>query len=340
MRSTVRLVLGMATVLVVAACGTQTAAGPGDSGDAGAPREPTGTPASPADPAGLVRLWTVREAAGEEPGAILRLAGGDLSLWRRCGHLSGAWRADADGLFIGHVYGGSDACVSGPDSGPDWLRRAAGHRADGPDRLLVDRDGRPLARLVPGGRPKVDRNTAKSEGEPPVLTDELRRLLAPAAPLPAGLRPATADELAGRWVPAEGPGSRAPTRPYAELEPDGTWSGSDGCNGQSGRWVAGDGGSFLAVAGAQTLIGCEGANMAGWLSDASRAGFAGDQLVLLDRSGTRGRPAAGRLTGPAVRPGPAAGRLRSDGPAVHIGRPARRRGGVRPRWAAAGRRRS
>ena len=151
--------------------------------------------------------------------------------------------------------------------------------------MLVDRAGRTLARLVPGGRPKVDADTAKSEGEPPVVTDELRRLLGPAAPLPAGLRPASAAELAGRWVPAEGPGSRAPTRPYAELKADGSWSGSDGCNGQGGRWVAGAAGAFLAVAGAQTLIGCEGANMAGWLSDAARAGFAGEQLVLLDRSG-------------------------------------------------------
>jgi hypothetical protein len=281
-RSPLRLALGAATVLMLAACGTGTAGSPED---AGAPREPTGTPPPVADAAGLVRLWTVREAAGEEPEAILRLADGQLSLWRRCGHLIGSWRANAEGLFLGHVYGGSDACVSGPDSAPDWLRRVAGHRVDGPDRLLVDRDGRTLARLVPGGRPKVDRYTAKSEGEPPVLTDELRRALAPAAPLPAGLRPASAADLAGRWVPADGSGSRAPTPPFAELKADGTWSGSDGCNGQGGRWVAGAAGAFLAVAGAQTLIGCDGANMAGWLSDASRAGFAGDRLVLVDRSG-------------------------------------------------------
>lgn len=126
---------------------------------AGSGGSPTSAPGNPGNPVALVGLWAVREAAGEEPGAILRLAG-SLSLWRRCGHLDGSWRAAADGLFVSHVFGGSGACYHGPDSVPAWMRQAAGHRADGPDRLLVDRDGHTVARLVPGGRPKVDVNSA------------------------------------------------------------------------------------------------------------------------------------------------------------------------------------
>lgn len=301
-----RLTWTVVALLLVAACGTGTAGGP----------EQHGPPASaPGDPVDLVGLWTVQDAPGEEPGAILRLAEG-LSLWRTCGHLDGFWRATADGLFIGFVAGGSSACYRGPgpahapeasirtstDSVPDWLRQAAGYRADGPDRLLVDRGGSTVARLVPGGRPKVDADTAPSEGEPPVLIDALRRMLAPAAALPAGLRPAAAADLVGRWVPGDRPEARSPRPPHVTFAADGDWTGSDGCNGQGGRWLAGPAGSFLAVAGPQTLMGCapiaQPADAAGrgvpvplpvdvgsWLTAASRAGLAGDQLVLLDRSG-------------------------------------------------------
>jgi hypothetical protein len=284
-RSVLRWVLGTVAVLALAGCGAGTAAGPDQAGAPNGTALPPGGAVEPADPVGLVGLWTVREAAGEEPGAILRLADREVSLWRRCGALFGAWRASPDGLFVAHFNGGSGACYTGPGDVPAWLSRAAGHRADGTARLLVDRDGATVARLVPGGRPKVDRYTSESLAEPPVVTDGLRRALGPVAALPAGLRPATAAELARRWVPADGAGDRAPRPPFAALAVDGRWTGSDGCNGQGGRWIAGEAGAFLAVAGAQTLIGCDGADVGGWLSDASRAGFAGDQLVLVDRSG-------------------------------------------------------
>jgi hypothetical protein len=275
MRDRRRLTWVAVTLLLVAACGT---------GTAGRPRQPGSPESTPRDPVDLVGLWTVREAAGEEPGAILRLGEG-LSLWRACGHLDGSWRATGDGLFIDFVAGGSGACYHGPDSVPDWLRQAAGHRADGPDRLLVDRDGRTVARLVPGGRPKVHADTAPSEGEPPVLTDALRQMLAPAAALPEGLRPASAADLVGRWVPGDRPEARGARPPQVTFAVDGDWTGSDGCNGQGGQWLAGPAGSFLAVAGPQTLIGCANVDVGGWLTAASRAGIRGDELVLLDRSG-------------------------------------------------------
>jgi hypothetical protein len=156
-----------------------------------------------------------------------------------------------------------------------------------------------VARLVPGGRPKVDADTAPSEGEPPVPTDALRRMLAPAAALPAGLRPAAAADLVGRWVPADRPEDRTPWPSHVTFAADGDWTGSNGCNGQGGRWLAGPAGSFLAVAGPQTLMGCvpvaRPARAAApgvhapvdgsWLTAASRAGLAGEELVLLDRSG-------------------------------------------------------
>jgi len=58
-----RLTWTVVALLLVAACGTGTAGGP----------EQHGPPASaPGDPVDLVGLWTVQDASGEEPGAILR----------------------------------------------------------------------------------------------------------------------------------------------------------------------------------------------------------------------------------------------------------------------------
>lgn len=288
MRSALRLVLGMAALLAMAGCGAGTAGEPGDAGAPPGSTSPPGGPAAPAapgDPVALVGLWSVRGAAGEEAGAILRLADSGLSIWRKCGLLAGGWRADPAGLFLGSVDSWNGSCDLPPDPQPAWLARVAGYRVAGADRLLLDQDGATVARLAPGRRPAHRDDVADSESAPPVVTAELRRLLAPAAPLPAGLRPASAAELTRRWVPADGTAADRPRGPFAQLRADGSWSGSDGCNGQGGRWLAGAGGAFLAVSGAQTQIGCANVNVGSWLSGAARAGIAADELVLLDRSG-------------------------------------------------------
>jgi hypothetical protein len=277
----------------LAGCGAGTAGGPAEADPAGRTAPPS-TPAAAADPAGLVGLWRVIGAAGEQDGAILRLADGQLSIWRDCGVLGGGWRADPAGNFLGSVDSSSGRCRLGSDPQPGWLSRVARFRTAGAGRLLLDPAGGTVARLLPGTRPAHRPDIADSESAPPVVTAELRRRLAPAAPLPAGLRAATAAELARRWVPADGAGAGSPRPPYAELKPDGTWSGSDGCNGQGGRWAAGADGALLAVAGAQTAIGCNGVDVGSWLAEAARAGLAGDELVLLDRSGRElGRLRAG-----------------------------------------------
>lgn len=66
---------------------------------------------------------------------------------------------------------------------------------------------------------------------------------------------------------------------------DGTWIGSDGCNGGSGRWAMGDGGELLVTAGPSTLIGCEGVGVPGLFAQSALAGFDGAELVLLDQTG-------------------------------------------------------
>ncbi len=68
----------------------------------------------------------------------------------------------------------------------------------------------------------------------PVWDAELERQLAPAAPLPAKLRPATAAELIGTWKSAA---VGANQDQFLTIAADRTWQGSDGCNRTTGRWL-------------------------------------------------------------------------------------------------------
>ncbi|MDT0163969.1 META domain-containing protein [Actinotalea sp. AC32] len=114
------------------------------------------------------------------------------------------------------------------------------------------------------------------------MTDRTREVLASPATLPAGLVAPERDALVGRWV-ADAP--VADDEPHVDLTADGTYTGSDGCNGAGGRWGLGADGRFLATSGPMTAIGCDGAPVPTWVATARRAGMDGESLVLLDADG-------------------------------------------------------
>lgn len=277
--------VAMMGVLALAGCAAPQPGGPG-------PGSGPVTGLSRPRPDDLVGLWRV-QARGEEAGTILRL-GSDLSIWRRCDDLFGEWRADAAGEFLGDTNGSSYECA-GPKvkaapkpplpsvpSTPDWLLRAVAYRVDGTDRLLLDARGGVVARLTPSGEPGGRHVAAPETYARPVLDDALRRRLAPAAALPAKLRPATAAELVGTWKPAA-PGAN-PAQ-YVTIKADGSWQGSDGCNAHAGRWTADEPGAVLTVAGASTAMACAGVDGAPQFEVARGAGFDGTTLVLIDARG-------------------------------------------------------
>ena len=68
-------------------------------------------------------------------------------------------------------------------SSPAWLAAAAGFAVDGPDRVLLDRAGAPVARLVPAPAGAV--TGAADPARPP--SDLELRAGGPIAPLPPDL---------------------------------------------------------------------------------------------------------------------------------------------------------
>ncbi|NQX10011.1 META domain-containing protein [Microbacteriaceae bacterium VKM Ac-2855] len=89
-----------------------------------------------------------------------------------------------------------------------------------------------------------------------------------------------AQQLVGRWV--TGTEYEVPTVPFILLADDGTWTGSDGCNGVQGEWSIDDAGDLSVSAGPSTLIACNGVNLPVMFTDAVSARIDGGRLRLFD----------------------------------------------------------
>ena len=148
----------------------------------------------------------------------------------------------------------------------------------------MDASGEVVASLSIDGAPEPIPTAAEFYAQPPEITEKVRAAFHAAASLPAGLTPATPAALDGKWVPVA---YAVSTDPHVLFVADGTWTGSDGCNGGQGRWAVGADGEFLATAGPSTLIGCEGAPVPSWAAQATTAGINADGwLLLFDAAGT------------------------------------------------------
>jgi heat shock protein HslJ len=101
---------------------------------------------------------------------------------------------------------------------------------------------------------------------------------------PAGTTPVTTMQaLSGTWRPVRLSGFTTlqvgrPEDPTLTFTPDGTWTGSDGCNGISGTFSIGQHGEFSSRANGQRLIEC--GNVPHTLVLASAKRISTDQLTL------------------------------------------------------------
>ncbi len=244
---------------------------------------PSVSASEPSDPALLVGQWLL-EADGEEQGSAISL-GEQLTVFRSCGVIDGQWKADGQqNLFVASFASGDNSCLKG--KGPPlipWLETAVAFAIDGDERRLLDKNGNTVAALRRGAKPTVGPNRSKEVfEEPPTVTPALRAEAQEPSALPAGVRPAGTEDLTRRWRPVT---VDATSKAHLAFQADGHWRGSDGCNGQGGRYVLGRDGRLLGTANGSTLIGCNGAPVGGWMYQAARAGVMDEDLVLYDQSG-------------------------------------------------------
>ncbi|MFF2388563.1 hypothetical protein [Agromyces sp. NPDC058104] len=275
---------GRVAAFVLATTAVCLTAGCAASGAMPAPTTATATPtptAAASDPMKLIGMWRVSDAAGEEVDTWLRLDAPEFALWRDCGMISGGWLA-GERIFLAQTLGASGDCASGSFPEVAWLDEAASYRATDDGWQLLDADGEPVASLAIDGAPDSIDTVAEFYAEPPVIDDRVRAYFADPAPLPVGLTAVEADDLLGRWVPA---GGSFASDPHVDFLASGTWTGSDGCNGQGGRWAVEGDGELLVTSGPSTLIGCDGAPAPGWVAGAASAAFDDTELVLIDRDG-------------------------------------------------------
>jgi hypothetical protein len=154
--------------------------------------------------------------------------------------------------------------------------------------VLTTTDGTVVARLTPGREPTAGPHIAPSNPEPPVLTAELKAALAAPKPLPPALTPATHDRLLGAWVsalPRPSSGLRHDTEPGITFAADGSYHGTDGCNGTDGRWASDDTGALIITGGASAAMGCDNVDVVRWVGLAAWAALDHGALVLVGPDG-------------------------------------------------------
>jgi len=295
----VRVSVLVIAALLLAGCGSGV-----DTSGADSPA-PTGSPASPHqsspgvhDPLSaaaigrsaldLVGRWTVT-GPDVPPGTSLYVAD-SMSVFLGCGVLDADWAADGpEGLFVASSSSGDDACfpADGLPALP-WLTGASRFDVQAVDRVLTGADGTVLARLSPGPRVTPGPNRTDVYAAPPTATPTLQARTAEPAPLPDSEAAPTLEQLSGRWIPV----GKQDANTFLDFAADGTYSGSDGCNSTGGRYALGRRGRLLATTGPTTAVGCDGAPVNVWMSDAARFGLQSGELVLHNTEGH----VVGRLT--------------------------------------------
>ncbi|GAB6899053.1 META domain-containing protein [Kineosporia succinea] len=115
---------------------------------------------------------------------------------------------------------------------------------------------------------------------------------------PRDAEPALQQEILGTWYPQKITGYEVPKGPLGEsygnavvtFKDDGTWVGSDGCNGLGGHYQVGEAGTFHAPAeGGTTRIGCANVPNGEVLGTATTASVKDGVLTLSTEGKATGR---------------------------------------------------
>lgn len=245
------------------------------------------------DPAQLVGGWWVSGSELLDDRLLVLVPSGELLVHGGgpC-ELMGRWSATASGLLALQIDAASGSC--GGDLEPAWAFASGIQRFVVSERGLVrltDAQGSTVVALTSAGAPTDWPGELAPDGELVRALDQPFPEAPEAAGLPDWVEPVPLDVLTrGRWLPVATVGStRWPddTRPHAQFDTDGAWSGADGCNGQGGRWSMDPStGEWLASNAGQTEIGCNNVDVATMIAAARSVGLDAGELVLYDAAGT------------------------------------------------------
>jgi heat shock protein HslJ len=245
------------------------------------------------EPGRLVGAWWVSGSELLDDRLMVLLPSGDLQVHGTgpC-ELMGGWSATASGLLALQINAASGSC--GRDLAPAVAFASGIQRFLISERGLVrltDTQGSTVAALASAGAPTDWPGEVALDGELVRALDEPYPQPPAAADLPDGVEPVPLDVLtSGRWLPvATVSSTRWPddTRPHAQFDADGAWSGADGCNGQGGRWSMDPStGEWLASNAGQTEIGCDNVDVASMVAAARSVGLDAGELVFYDAAGT------------------------------------------------------
>jgi hypothetical protein len=167
---------------------------------------------------------------------------------------------------------------------PALLRASTFAAAPDGGITLRDQAGVTLATLTPTGSMRTPDGTDPRGFEVPTASVQGRAEFDRVVEIPDDLVPAAPADLIGSWRPQQARNAGA----RLKFVDDGTFRGSDGCNGVFGRWsMESDTGALVTTPpGFTTLIGCRNSGVPGAVHGARFAGFDGNVLVLTDASGT------------------------------------------------------
>lgn len=100
----------------------------------------------------------------------------------------------------------------------------------------------------------------------------------------------TSNNLVGTWIPEEGfqdlP-AEALERSYVAFAQDGTWKGSDGCNGLGGTYRLQGDFTFAAQQGGRDLVKCAGVQNGDLLIQATKVDMSDDSLTFRAGDGAK-----------------------------------------------------
>jgi len=260
-----RAVLVPFVVAVVAAsigCTAMPTSGTGTSADNAAggaavrvsPLEAALAAAPPSQPVDLLGFWHVVPADSTAAETWMQLDYGRVALGTECGPITGSLALSGHEMMANapdYVY---PECGGGANWRPaEWLGASFAFRGTTTGGFeLLDRDGTVTATLTEGTAADVSPEVWEGYQRVPEITEEIREWLTPAVALPEGSD--AAEDIIGRWVLA-GEANTA-GRAYVEFRSDGSFRGSDGCNGVGGRWRLAADGRIITTHDPSTLIAC------------------------------------------------------------------------------------